>query len=125
MDEQTLNKKLAEWVGFIYRVDAPLEVIIGGNVWRYPEGKCHKHLPNFTESLDACFKWLVPKLYKMDGFRLLSYQYIGFARDVRLYRHSWGIHYESNSKTNYSADDEPALALCLAIEKLIDGFKET
>lgn len=59
---------------------------------------------DFTDSLDACFERLVPKLssYKLDSTNpKFHHAYLG---------------------KNYSAWAEtPALALCLAIKKMIDG----
>ncbi|KKN72870.1 hypothetical protein LCGC14_0405740 [marine sediment metagenome] len=101
---EELNKKLALWAGI--SID---EFIM------YPEDY------NFTDpefGIARCFKVLVPKLYNLIGFRLLSYQYIGFARNIDMLRHGWGIHFESG--VNYHASErESTLALCLAIEKLI------
>ena len=31
------------------------------NWWQAPNGRKIKHAPDFMHSLDACFKWLVPK----------------------------------------------------------------
>ncbi len=123
-NEQALNKKLAEWAGF--RLDAT-----GVNkeipVWVEPDGKIpftpaeyyldgiNYHLPDFSNSLDACFKWLVPKLPDY---------YITFTiypdNIVEAY-----IMYYPNGKDNaleeaYGQGETSALALCLAIEKLID-----
>ena len=87
MDKQELNKKLAEWSG--------------------EEG-------NYTQSLDACFKWLVPKLsmtrlaYKY-YLCSMTYEATVWAKDG-IWREGW-------------SEDNAALALCLAIEKLIDGGK--
>ena len=100
-----LNKKLAEWAGFRYR----------NGLWIHSERDgVTMDLLNFTDSLDACFKWLVPKLL------------------------SWGMDNEHEDNPNmgivfYCTTDKtfkvweqayvatPALALCKAIEKLIDG----
>lgn len=99
MDEQELNKKLAEWVG----VDSfPI----------YPTGYDY---PDFTQSLDACFKWLVPRLAEWsisnkerDEGEVLPYAEIGYRNDSN----KWS-YFEEWAET-------PSLALCLAIEKLID-----
>ena len=88
MDEQKLNEKLAKWGG------------IG-----IDEFIMYKKEYNFIQSLDACFKWLVPKLEKelptADFYELLK---------KWLYHLVW-------------SGGNPALALCLAIDKLIDGGK--
>ena len=57
MGKQVLNKKMAEWAGFRYI----------NNKLLYPDGtdtfdNLNKPHINFTNSLDACFKWLVPKV---------------------------------------------------------------
>ena len=114
MNEQELNKKLAEWAGF--KLELNPSPYMGGDPYKFwvdPRGwdgygteKCPR-LSNFTQSLDACFKWLVPKL--------TWYQINNRGRDnhhafVCLKRKEVG----SNAETS-------ALALCKAIEKLIDG----
>ena len=47
--------KLAKWAGFEY------DTWLG---WIYPDGENFDELPDFTESLDACCKWLEPELQK-------------------------------------------------------------
>ncbi len=101
---QALNKKLAKW-------------------W-YPEGHLLGSMPstgdilwgtkerqewvNFPDSLDDCFKWLVPKLQDFTmGRHFLLNEFYFQAVDKATYT-------ESRCET-------PALALCLAIEKLIDS----
>jgi len=111
-----LNEKLAEWAGFT----VVQSVSMGGeaSVAQYllPDGKHHCWgCPNFTESLDACFKWLVPKLGKV----WLAY---GLNDDTSspLYKA-----FACNNLTCFTIFAEtPALALCRAVEKLIDGGKD-
>lgn len=105
IDEKALNEKLAKWAGFKYQYKP---ISYGGppakrNGW-YNDTEFLEELPGFTRSLDACFKWLVPKLDKA----------------VALY---W-FHGPEGWTAKIGAiiqarDDSPALALCLAIEKLI------
>lgn len=92
-----LNKKLAEWAGL-----HPRERSDGHTIERIDQ-------PNFTNSLDACFKWLVPKLQGMGATVCL---------DILLTCTLATIVYKAEM---YEASEKvPALALCLAIEKLID-----
>ena len=108
--EQELNKKLAEWAVFrlLYKDIEDRK----SWYWVQPNGQTQairEPLPAFPYSLDACFKWLVPKLP-------LQEIYIQPTSD-----NSWQVDIE---REEYWADAEtPALALCLAIEKLIDGTK--
>lgn len=95
MNEQELNRKLAEWAGF--------------HSVHFRDGETHGydsqeklHWLQFTQSLDACFKWLVPKVQAKIGNRKL----IELVYDV--------VCYAINNKLGV------ALALCLAVEKLID-----
>lgn len=101
MNEQELNKKLAEWAGFTpahpncgnpKHMTEPKGTLYGGCV----------PIPDFTQSLDACFKWLIPKVQTKVGDRKL----VGLV----------------NGAVCYAVDHKmaTALALCLAIEKLID-----
>jgi len=122
MDEQELNKKLAEWAGFKWRqFEHPIKV--WGEEWEgawfhldIPELPIPKEsLPNFTNSLDACFKWLVPKFYRYWMTRTNN------CKEHR-FEFSWG---DADGFVFYYAEAEtPALALCLAIEKLIEGGKQ-
>lgn len=102
MTEQELNKKLAEWAGVeeqkVYVPD-PMD---------YPDHKlilARSSYPDFTHSLDACFKWLVPKAREeltQDRLYLVLYNWI-------------------SSIGYFDGDSESALALCKTIEKLIDS----
>lgn len=108
-----LNKKLAEWRGF---VDAHkgIEGKTGISYW-YPRGvddfyNRKSSLPDFTKSLDACEKWLFPKLLSAS----MSW--------VKGLRFMWIIELDVDHRYEGLAETS-ALALCLAIEKLIDGEK--
>jgi len=96
---EKLNKTLAKWAGVeehkVYIHD-PMD---------YPE---HKQIlvgssyPRFTDSLDACFRELVPKV---EGISITA-TIDGWECDIHL--------------GDYVAEAEtPSLAVCLAIEKLI------
>jgi len=146
MNEQELNKKLAEWAGFSYTMhyvpcvghteeDDPDPMYL--ELWVNPSKELidlhwdfgHSVFePNFTQSSDSCFKWLVPKLQGLNK----PYS-VGVHLDCMAEGYTWcaslttvktpisknrdvlGMRYgvEGSAKT-------PALALCLAIEKLID-----
>lgn len=116
MDE--VNKKLAEWAGFTqkdYNVPSPLGgIALMFQGWLSPKGeKLHGRFPIFTESLDACERWLMPKLHQVTIIWEFNNQC--YAEVVIQPEYEY-IHYKEWAET-------PALALCLAIEKLIDGEK--
>ena len=105
--EQVNTQALAEWAGLHHYPDC--ECINGkGICWGESEdtygknGKWHFVLPDFTNSLDACFKWLIPKLS---------------SPQVRALLRDWGNEIVLLDKFN---EKECALVLCLAIERLID-----
>ena len=106
MDEQELNRKLAEWAGFEFKgVKFGVEVVPQWHGLDYASWEP----PIFTQSLDACFKWLVPKA----------------KCDVALNKINagWWCFIRLDCQTTFDAQAEtPALALCLAIEKLIDSY---
>ena len=107
---EDLNKKLAEWAGFT--IYLPMKHSVN---WNYPNDRSvYVELPVFTESLDACFRWLVPKVIKSADYSIIITQ--DLARCVGYIRPTQG-------GAQYEAIDNqsPARALCLAIEKLIDG----
>ncbi len=95
-----LNKKIAEWCGIKKQLadkEHPLRL-----AWSYPDGTESGYLPHFTTSLDACFEYIYPKLFReLDAVKLL----------ILLSQWVWDIVY---------GNDAPALALCKAVEKLID-----
>jgi len=71
---------------------------------------------DFTHSLDACFEWLVPKVVCTIKWIELKSGDLGHrARIMRLEMYTEPqIEYEGFDR------ETPALALCKAIEKLID-----
>ena len=106
MNEQELNKKLAEWAGLVENRYTHDWFVEGFEAHSVNIGK----LPNFTQSLDACFKWLWRKA-------------IQTLADIDLSSIEEAIHklfYLWATERVIRLNDEPALALCLAIEKLID-----
>ncbi len=97
MNEE-LREKLAWWVGFGY------DIWLG---WIYPDGENFDEAPNFPESLDACFKWLVPEVYERYGQQI-----------TQALLEAWAIYIGSGAYWRKEAE-----VLCLAIEKLVDGEK--
>lgn len=91
---EELNKKLAEWA------EVPLE---------------ERLAYNFPYDLNACFKWLVPKLHS-DGYYI---QLLTRAVDDIA---SVAIGYEGEKIVEIF--DTVPLAMCKAIEKLINGEKD-
>lgn len=113
IDTSALNKKLAEWVGF-----TPAHPSCGNpNHMIPPRGTLYDGcapIPRFSESLDACIKWLVPGLADFSLAKHQFGEYFAFA----------SITTDNPTKVYISRmgqSKEPALALCLAIEKLIDS----
>ena len=105
MDET--NIRLARWIGWEVRDDGYWRVSPEASGWGTP-----KYLPDFTTDLNACFRWIVPKVFSV----------------------TIGTHWKTNTEktdkyfaridqqdmTNYTeVADTPALALCLAVDKLI------
>lgn len=106
-EKRELKNKLAKWVGwheekyeitrgaFASVLLAPNEELAEGHVGYIPE-----HTPNFPDSLDDCFKLLVPKVAPdLESFVSLLRLWVEVIKT--------GVEYK--------------LALCLIIEKLIDG----
>ena len=108
------NEKLALWAGFRYVNDDSGHY---SPYWKNPVNNwVHRHSPDFSESLDDCYKWLVPKL-----------QYMGYVTNLICYEES-GARADIDSVLLFeegfdASNNSPALALCLAIEKLIDKEK--
>ena len=99
-DQVRLNHELLIWRGFT----------LSNGVWSYPDGvTVDNGVPYFPESLDATLRWLAPKLrpktLMMETFKN---------------GYDWCILSEKPSGGVWNGNDEdPALALCLAIQKLI------
>lgn len=106
--EQELNEKLAKWAGFTkkeYEVGKPPHQL-REYYWLTPKELPVYEIPNFTQSLDTCFLWLEPKF----PFLVLENYQAGFRIEVSLDMKSKGV----------ACDKSASLALCRAIEKLID-----
>ena len=107
--EVELNEKLAKWAGF-YRLK-----MLGSSrrvMWDR-SGLGFFDPPQFTSSLDWCFDYLVPKC----GHVGLSTAGGNF--DVTV----WAKDTDSEYEGIMVRETTPALALCKAIEKLIDSTK--
>lgn len=122
VNKRELNKKLAEWAGFIYDEGAGYiggggnnNILLSG-LWYQPDNDKigSPHPPDFTQSLDACFKWLVPK-----AIPVIARRYD--LRGDRAYEALFRFWYEERRKID--EPDVDALALCLAIKKLVDEEK--
>lgn len=109
-NEQELDKKLAEWAGFTQ----------GGKYgWNYPDGSgWTRFLPYFDESLDACFKWLIPKVMK-EGYGYVLSDSCG--KEPHICTFYCGYKEREERQIASGSGATPALAFCLAIEKLIDS----
>ena len=123
-----LNEKLAKWAGFEWWSIHPQEDLTLG--CRYlqllgvevllPDDKgdmphmciCEDGLqisaPDFTNSLDACNKWLVPKAI----VTIMEQQECGFDNALGILFKKW--------QQEITTIEFIRLALCLAIEKIID-----
>lgn len=146
-EKRELNKKIAEWLRPppLYRVSEvhlPLydrdRGRIGIEVQYTQEAKDYinsqekglgdikevgeyyfwEWLPVLTRSFDACFEWLVPKLKKL-GLD------IGL-HDTRMRQKDewWFEINKGNDALSFGINEEPALAFCLAVEKMIDSRRK-
>ena len=104
---QKLNKKLAKWTDI---KDYTIYSNIANAEFTDPYSKQHAYSLLFTNSLDVCFKWLVPKLVSGD----LHIEWYTTDEDT-------AVTIKRGTDTiSFVCQSNPALALCLAIEKLID-----
>lgn len=67
-------------------------------------------LPNITESLDACYSWLVPEMNQR-----------GFWLDVAIRDGQSLAIWMSLAFTRQRVHEHPAMAICLAIESYLDA----
>lgn len=118
MTEQELNKKLAEWAGFKPphpKCTEPNHMSLP-NEYRKGEYFCVR-IPDFTQSLDACFKWLVPERISEVTFMFASNCVSCDIEDLE----SNFFEGHANTESIEEAWTKSALALCLAVERLIDA----
>lgn len=115
LEHQELNEKLARWTGV-----KPFPI--------YPTGYDY---PAFTESLSASFEWLVPKL--LEEYNFQSYWFRQFDdwyySETNIWKkgntkHGLEIlqdqHISKHFEQGTDLNKITALALCRAVEKLID-----
>lgn len=116
-----LNEKLAKWAGFTHTVHHTEGYHVRYN---YPDGTTDDRikytLPDFTSSLDACFKWLVPKFRSVHPHSWIDISIVG-AVTTGVTTFIINIWDSPDNSTAGSRDTNAALSLCLAIEKLIDS----
>jgi len=114
--EQEINEELARWAGFYWfeakaKLSSPESFateVYQCKGWHYPDGSNCFELPDFVHSLDACLKWLVPKI---DGYRIT-----GRDNKPKAIAEAWRN--LPNFISVIAEAETPALALCLAIKKL-------
>ncbi len=119
MNDQELNRKLAEWAGFsVNTCDYDWKE---GQRWYTPEHGTCKDIPDFIHSLDACFKWLWPNLewVQLSGQVYLNCD-LACSSHIRSFAGKPTKQTVGGTEKSTSAKT-PTLALCLAIEKLIDS----
>jgi len=107
-----LNKKLAEWRGF---QQAPNGGYVCDSWETYPSSILLDDLPNFPESLDACFEWLEPELFRRGyRYRLTRLQDGHKMEIIKPNEDDWAEIVAS------VLEPEASLAFAKAIEQLID-----
>ena len=114
MDEQVLKEKLAKWAGLdILHIFSSCGVdgIVVCERCGATKPALNKYcsIPDFTHSLDACFKWLVPPAID----RIMAEQEC--SSDI-----AYAILFKKWLQELELIIPKAALALCLAIKKLID-----
>ena len=130
---EELNRKLAEWAGFKKVRDATFPDTALGypEMWHSPIDTYFYvgtntealNMPDFTSPLDVCFRWLVPKLENVNGRRLEEIHLYPTSRDNYLCELDMvqiENRYSPECEVKWAAAEAPALALCLAISKLIE-----
>lgn len=123
---QALNKKMLEFAGFQHFYGD------SGEGWIYPNGEVYQLVPDFTDpelGIAYCFKWLVPKTdYDTLIFwnNISSLGKIDYAAGIMRGKDNDLVCWTRNlpvEECPSPVNENPALALCLAVEKLIDGEK--
>ncbi len=116
--EAELNKLIAEWRW------GELDSFLEEDSDMYIKAGLEMVLDHaFTASLDSCFRHLVPKLQDENWkIRISLKPSACIPADPQVNLHRWESQYTRQNQPSISIHAEtPALALCRAIEKLIDG----
>jgi len=114
MKEPYLNEKIAKWCGFTYGKQFKYHYDWNNKetTWIPPSNDItqHQSLPDFTESMDAILKWVVPKL--------TDYAIEWHGKDM----HRVSIQTILDGDLFYQCDNKSmSMAFCLALEKYIDA----
>ena len=108
ISKDKLRRRLAEWAGFKWNATK--------NHWIDPSGN-QDSPPDFVDSLDACFHWLMPLI------RLIRFDYIGSGIWPSGEITEWQVGIVSRTKPKpsqvYGFAKSPAEALCRAIYNLL------
>lgn len=119
---QELRTKLAEWAGF-KKEDCEYYPGDKGSIETFitdPNGlgSFEDEYPDFPDSLDECFRWLVPKLGSIEITLRYSSSHDKNRRVQNCTVHLFGTYH---NMTDIEATAETlTLAFCEAVEKLID-----
>jgi hypothetical protein len=105
---QELKRRLGVWAGFKW--DSSM------NTWTYPNGN-RGDSPNFVDSLDSCFHWLLPHI------KLIRIDFVGSGISPNGDITEWQVGIISYVKPRlnqvYGFAESPSEALCRAINNLI------
>jgi len=111
-------KKFWEWCGLWYEQPYWLNKdCANGQCCFY--GEYYQELLR-TITLNNLFKYAVPKLYEIEGFHVLNYQFVGHSKDIEMFRHSCLIVFTNAKDDIYECAKDPALALFWAIYKVME-----
>ena len=109
ISKEELRRNLAEWAGFKWNLSTKNWIDPCGN-------NCP---PDFIESLDSCFHWLMPHI------KLIRIDYIGSGIWPNGEITEWQVGVVSHAKPKldqvYGFAKSPSEALCRAINNLISG----
>ena len=110
ISQQELKKRLGVWAGFKWDPSTGRCTYPNGNLYDYPD---------FLESLDSCFHWLLPHL------KLTRIDFAGSGISPNGEITEWQVGIISYAKPTlnpvYGFAESPSEALCRAIYNLISG----
>ena len=123
--EQELNELMARFAGFEWVEDRHYVhgwLVDGGSKWEAGYWTCNGQreidgcrfleLPDFPNDIGACFRWIVPILWVCDMTLEDGVFFI------------WTVgHPQYGGHVTGPADENPAIALCRAIEKMVGEEK--
>lgn len=115
-EKEKLNEKIAKWLRMrVEHYSYNNQLFIGD------KAVCNQqYFPSFTDSMDACIKWALPKIYRL-GYVLEITSWSNYS-EIKIYEPENNTMYGNLVTTVRQGKPLDATLVCLAVEKLMLWF---